>query len=234
VSSRRGGLPDDDREVEVLTDIDLNGHRVYERARRREALRAFLEGAAKYYMRAVSDADAPTPAMLVKRYAAIEKTAQKSIKALVKRPKARFKPDRIDAIVHSELGLELAGGVPSLEAMSGWRVQELIRDNEDLLRCATRLREEYSEKLTATSKRYSGNVPLNELIRWFAHAWFVVFENLPGTSEYHGTEQGPFIRFVRAALEPLMEEVPSAQALRPRIRRVLPSLRSSADMAKSE
>jgi hypothetical protein len=228
-----GGLPDDDREVEVLSDIDVDGHGVYERAKRREALSLCLEGAAKQYTRAVGGGAVPTPKRLAERYAAIESATHKSIKALGKRWEPGSRPDCIDAIIHSELGLELAGGEPSLEAVSGWLVQELIRDNEKLLRCATRLRKKYSVK-PATAKRYSGDVALNELIRRLGHAWFVVFENLPGTSEHDGTVRGPFIRFIRAALEPLMEEVPSEKALRPRIRRVLPSLRSSESMAKSD
>lgn len=230
-----GGLPDDDREVEVLTDIDPDGHPVYERAKRREALLLCLEGGAKQYTRAASDGDAPTLARLARRYAAIEKSAQKLIEALCKHWKAGSKPDRIDRIIHSELGLELAGGVPSLEAVSGRRVQQLIRDNEEeVLHCAARLENKYSGKSTPRSKRYSGDAPLNELIRWLGHAWFVVFEKLPGTSEYNGDVGGPFIHFVQVALEPVLEKVPSEKALLPRIRRVLPSVRSSASMAKSE
>jgi hypothetical protein len=227
------GLPDDDREVEVLTDIDPDGHPVYERAKRREALRLCLEGAAKQHRRALGGGAAPTTARLAKRYAAIESAAQKSIKALGKRSQPGSKPDRIDTTIHSELGLELAGGVPSLEAVSGWRVQKLVENMEELLRCAARVRKKYDMKPSAT-KCHSGDVALNDLIRWLGHAWFVVFENLPGTSQHDGIVQGPFIDFVSAALEPLVEEVPTPKALRARIRRVLPSLRSSARMAKSE
>ena len=232
-----GGLPDDGREVEVLSDIDVDGQRVYERAPRRDALRTCLEGGAEQYMRSVRDGAAPTRAMVIRRYAEIESALERCTKVLGPPGKAGSKPDRIGWIVHSELGLELADGEPSLEAVSGWRVQKTAEDLERLLRCATRLREKSENtEPSAPSEAHFGDVPLNELIRWLGHAWFVVFERLPGASvDYDdGTVGGPFIRFVRAALGPLMSDIPTDKALRARIRRVLPSLRSQVNMAKSE
>jgi hypothetical protein len=232
-----GGLPDDDREVEVLADIDVDGQRLYERAPRRDALRTCLEGAAEQHMRSLRDGAAPTRAMVVRRYAEIESALKRCIKVIGRSGKAGSKPDRIGWIVHSELGLELAGGQPSLEAVSGWRVQKTTEDLEHLLRCATRLREKSENtEPSAPSETQSGDVPLDELIRWLGHAWFVVFERLPGASVNNedGAVGGPFIRFVRAALEPLMRDIPTDKALRARVRRVLPSLRSQVNMAKSE
>jgi transposase len=54
------GLPEDDREVEVLTEIEQTGKALYKRARRREALRACLEGAAEHYTRSYRSGAAPT------------------------------------------------------------------------------------------------------------------------------------------------------------------------------
>ncbi len=231
------GLPDDDREVEVLSDIDVDGQRVYERAPRRDALRICLEGGAEQFMRSVRDGAAPTRAMLVRRYAEIESALKRCIKVLGRSGEAGSKPDRIGWIVRSELGLELAGGEPSLEAVSGWRVQKTAEDLEHLLRCATRLREKSENtEPSAPLEAHSGDVPLNELIGWLGHAWFVVFERPPGASvdNEDGTVGGPFIRFVRAALEPLVSDIPTDKAIRARVRRVLPSLRSPVNMAKSE
>jgi hypothetical protein len=225
----RGGLPEDDREVEVLTGIEPTGKALYKRARRREALRACLEGAAEHYTCFYSGGLGPTQAMLAKRYAEIERAGQQFLEGLGKPAKAPSKPDSITRIVRAELGMELAGGVPSLEALAGMRVQETIRDVEKLLRRVTRLREKSAGvEQTASTKK---DVALNELIRWLGHAYLLVFEEAPGSSVKDGIVQGPFIHFVRAALEPLLEEVPSSAALRRRIRDHLPSL---LGMAKSQ
>jgi hypothetical protein len=224
-----GGLPQDDREIEVLTGIEPTGKALYKRARRREALRACLEGAAEHYTCIYRGGLGPTQAMLGKRYAEIEKAGQKFLEGLGKPGKAPSKRDSITRIVRAELGMELAGGLASLEALAGTRVQETIRDVEKLLRCATRLRQKSAGiKHIAPTKK---DVALNELIRWIGHAYLLVFEEAPGASAKPGAVYGPFIRFVCAVLEPLLEKVPTAAAIRKRIRDNLPSLQG---MAKSQ
>jgi hypothetical protein len=99
--------------------------------------------------------------MLAKRYAEIESATQRLLKVLGQPGKSHSEPNRIDRLVHSELGLELTGGVPSLEALSGFRVQERIGDLELLRRCATSLRKKSHsvEPTVPPSKRHSGDVP---------------------------------------------------------------------------
>jgi hypothetical protein len=222
-----GGLPEDGREVDVLTRIEPTGEKRYERAKGREALRLCLEGAAEQYLTSFRSGPPQTQAMLARRCAEIEKDGQRFLNGLV--GKAQSKPDSITRILRAGLGMELAGGVPSLEALSGMPVQEIIRDVEKLLRCVTRLREKSASlEQSAPTKK---DVALNELMMWLGHAWFLVFEKLPGSSVKGGTADGPFIRFVCAVLEPLLEGMPTAMALRKRIRDNLPSIRG---MAKSK
>jgi hypothetical protein len=217
-----GGLPEDDREVDVLTGIKPTGQKSYERAIGREALRLCFEGAAEHYTRSYRSSGAPTQAMLAKRYSSAEGAALKLLAALKGKPGKASKADRVAPILQTELGLELAGGVPTLEALSGSRAQELIRLLDDCAPCLTRLRK---KSVIKPSKRTSADVALDELIRWLGHAYLLVFQEAPGASVDDGTVYGPFIGFVRAALEPLLEEVPTSGAIRARMRRVLPSFR---------
>jgi hypothetical protein len=154
------------------------------------------------------------------------KNGQRFLERLAKSRRAPSEPDSITRIIRAELGMELAGGVPSLEALSGLPVQEIVQEVEKLLQGVTNIRER-SVSARRTEPSNSGDLPLNELITWLGHAWFVVFEKVPGSSvdKEDGTVGGPFIRFVRAALEPLLEEMPTNNALRLRVRRVLPSFR---------
>jgi hypothetical protein len=209
VIAAAGGLPESD--IEIGSPTGWGGGRMFLRQSRGDALRERLEGAAERYALAMRIAARPSQASMAADYGAVERKLYKALRAVL--PPDRAARGRL----HAALGLGLPDGDirPKIGALL--QLHRAARSAHS--------RKEVKPK-KAREERNEGDQALNELMIDLIEIYADVFERRPGTSAgspesaREGEPGGPMIRFIRAALRPLLSPMPSDKALRSRIERV--------------
>jgi hypothetical protein len=243
-----GGLPDG--EVDHLRPAEDGSELVPAKVSRRVALKERLESAARYWDIARQYANKPTPPQTAEDFKKIERRANSLLIAL-QLHKHDFGDDVLEKLPPAlrdgfeDEAQKDAGVVSVQEDLSNGtftRDVDILQPNGadllvDAIRGVYRLRDWSRARGTRTAeaiphhKRYEADLALDELFKEIALIWTNIFKRelrfSVGAPERpsKGKATGPVVRFFRACLEPLLhEQAPTNDAIRARIRRLLPSL----------
>ena len=229
---------------------------VKRRFNRRNALALRLETAAHYYAMEAEFQLKPAASELRNALKSIEKAAGRLWDALGLEGKTEF--EDMPQALKSELGAQAESHgeridgyddmPPTQWPMKGgnyvdyWGRAKLRQAVEDvaLLRLWARNAKARAAAQVQTNgqrrtTRHSGDKALNDWFGNLAGIWLDVYERLPATSvgatgrANEGIGGGPFVRFIKAALQPVLgKSTPDDEAIRSRAKRLFPSVKSKS------
>ena len=220
-----------------LPDGDIEYHSHYEDAvgwitismPRREGLAKMLENAAEAYFIYKCYGQKPTPKQLEEKLKIIETAASKLLSAM-------SLSESIDAdaplagVPHLIRSALQAGSATEADRLGGLLQNSDIGLLENAVRGAYHLRDWARaagelHRRDERTPRHEGDPALDRLFRELFDVYRMVFEREPGTSidTRTGEPTGPWVRFVKACLRPILAEaeMPTDTAIRERTRRVM-------------
>jgi hypothetical protein len=239
-----GGMPSGVIDHEILIHDAKGFRREAHRVPRRQVLRERLEKAAHIYITFSEYQTEPTPNQIADAMADIEEAAATLIAAL-HLPEA-MEQDLLasmpTALRYGALQAEAALEASELDGLPRCSGEGLLRDSvHGVYRLHRWARSVKARNRTARqipwTKKHARDEDLNRLFGDLAGIWFFVFERPIATSvsgpesARPGQAGGPMVRFLSACLKPILNETPSNEAIRSRIRRLFPG-QSSAQAKK--
>lgn len=205
-------LPED--EIEIGSPTGRTGGETFVRQARRDALRERIEVAVERYLLSTKIQARPSQLTMADDYKAMEANLNRTLMDLL--PADRAARGR----KHATLAMGLRDGDVRRRIVA---VAELHRAAR-----SARKRKRAKPKIPR-SKRHPGDQPLDELIADLVVIYEQVFGREAGSSTASGSARGaaggPMIRFIRAALAPLLAKVPTEHAIRARVAKVMGSTR---------
>ena len=247
-----GGLPGG--EVDYQRAAEDGSELVMVRVPRRVALKERLESAARYWDVTRQYENKPTSIQTAEAFKRVERFLNGALTVL-QLDQHDFGDDILEKLPRAlRDGLEDeaqkdAGAVSVPQELANGqftRNVDILRPNgSDLLADAikgvyclrnwSQARSSRMPDATPPTERHEGDPCLDELFQHFALIWMEIFNGELRTSvgaperTDEGKAGGPLVRFVRAALEPLLhEEAPTDEAIRNRMRRLRSSLVKSS------
>lgn len=186
---------------------------------RRTALSEKLEKAARWWHAQNDNQTRPTSKQIADRFDGIEKKAAALLKALGT-PDGELSqlPEVLRYGTLQAFAAQDLGKYPGQSAAQ--RLEKALTGVTQLRRWASKSKQKYqSQKQIPRKSRHAGDKALNDLIGELNGIYVDVFGKKPGISINSGTPTGPFIRYMRASLTPLMgDETPTDHAIRERWR----------------
>lgn len=180
---------------------------------RREALSDRLESAARAWDIAAQFQTKPTTIQAAESHERIAKCAARLLKAL-EMPEAGDLDDMPPAIRY--------GPMLAYAEAEGQNLDEAVLVVQGILRWS---RQAAEEEMEPRSVSHEGDTALNALFRSLIRIWVEIFEQKITTRETTlkggSTRAAPTIRFVQAALRPILKDAtPSTESIRDRVRRL--------------
>lgn len=232
-----GGLPEGEIEIEHVIEV------VKVKLPRRDALVAELEALARSYRVLSELKKSPTAKQKAAAFKKIEDAGRDWLAAL-SLPEGRPKKGNLLDHVPIALTMHLSQYVTPRGGHSWEGERRMLAVIEGMYRfnewagAARRAAEQHPP--TERSKRASGDPALDDWIKGLGHVWKDIFNREIGTSvggpgsRSAGQPGGPFIRFVRVCLRPVLQDkTPNEEAIRERVRRLFKRKRHKSTSKKT-